>query len=74
KDYVYLPYQFYTSGGFKTGDTFELTNAGRTYSYKVRGFLNVVYGGCNNTALFAIVVDNDSYKKLWDDTHDEYEN
>ena len=74
EDYVYLPYQFYTSGGFKIGDTFELTNAGRTYSYKVRGFLNVVYGGCNNTALFAIVVDNDSYKKLWDDTHDEYEN
>ena len=74
ENYIYLPYQFNTAGGFKTGDTFELTNAGKTYSYKVRGFLNVVYGGCNNTALFAMVVDNDSYKKLWDDTRDEYEN
>ena len=74
EDYVYLPYQFYTSGGFNTGDTFEITNSGKTYSYKVRGFTNVVYGGCNNTALFALVVDNDSYEELWNDTHEEYEN
>ena len=74
EDYIYLPYQFNTSGGFETGDTFELTDSGKTYSYKVRGFLNVVYGGCNNTALFAVVVDNGSYKKIWDDTHAEYEN
>ena len=74
ENYVYLPYQFNTSGGFKTGDDFELENSGKKYNYKVRGFTNVVYGGCNNTALFAIVVDNDSYKKLWDDTHEEYEN
>ena len=73
-NYIYLPYQFNTSGGFETGDTFELTDSGKTYSYKVRGFLNVVYGGCNNTALFAVVVDNGSYKKIWDDTHAEYEN
>ena len=74
ENYIYLPYQFYTAGGYKTGDAFELTNSGKTYSYKVRGFLNVVYGGCNNTALFAMVVDNESYKTLWNDTHDEYEN
>ena len=74
EDYVYLPYQFYTSGGFHTGDTFEFTNSGKTYSYKVKGFINVVYGGCNNTALFALVVDNNSYDELWNDTHEEYEN
>ncbi len=74
EDYVYLPYQFYTSGGFDIGDTFEFTNSGKTYSYKVKGFINVVYGGCNNTALFALVVDNNSYDEIWNDTHEEYEN
>lgn len=74
EDYIYLPYQFYTSGGFKTGDTFEFENSGRRYSYKVRGFTNVVYGGCNNTASFSLVVDDAGYKTLWDETHEEYEN
>ncbi len=74
ENYVYLPYQFNTSGGFKTGDVFGIDNSGKTYSYTVKGFTNVVYGGCNNTALFALVLDNDSYETLWNDTHEEFEN
>ncbi len=74
ENYIYLPYQFNTAGGFNTGDVFEIENSGKKYSYTVRGFTNVVYGGCNNTALFALVIDNVSYKELWDETHDEYEN
>ncbi|WP_034449141.1 ABC transporter permease [Butyrivibrio sp. AE2032] len=74
ENYIYLPYQFNTAGGFNTGDVFEIENSGKKYSYTVRGFTNVVYGGCNNTALFALVVDNGSYKELWDETHEEYEN
>lgn len=74
ENYVYLPYQFNTSGGFSTGDIFEFKNSGKKYSYTVKGFTNVVYGGCNNTASFALVLDNESYKEIWDDIHEEYEN
>lgn len=73
-DYIYLPYQFYTSGGFDIGDTYEFENTGKKYSFTVKGFINVVYGGCNNNGRFAFVVDDASYEKIWNDTHDEKEN
>ena len=66
-NYVYLPYQFNTSGGFEIGDTYEYENYGKKYSFKVRGFTDVVYGGCNNNGIFTFVVDDDSYQKIWDE-------
>ena len=33
ENYVYLPYQFNTAGGFETGDTFEYEYTGKKYSY-----------------------------------------
>lgn len=73
-DYVYLPYQFYTAGGFNIGDTYEFENTGKKYSFKIKGFTNVVYGGCNNNGRFAFVVDDNSYARIWDDAHEKYEN
>ena len=72
-NYVYLPYQFNTSGGYEIGDTYEFENAGKKYSYKVRGFTDVVYGGGNNTGRYEFVIDDASYKRIWDEDHDKAE-
>ncbi|MBR5348030.1 MAG: ABC transporter permease [Lachnospiraceae bacterium] len=63
-DYIYLPYQYYTSGSTKIGDTFEFSMKGNKESFKVRGFLNSTYGACNNTGLFIFFVDPASYDRL----------
>ena len=68
ENYVYLPYQFYTAGGFNLGDTFEYDNSGTTYSFKVRGFVNLAYGGCNNNGRFSLVVDDKSYEDIKDES------
>ena len=71
EDYIYLPYQFNTAGGFETGDTFEVDLGGTKHSYTVKGFLNVAYGGCNNNALYSFVLDDDSYDELAEEGADE---
>ena len=71
--YVYLPYQFNTAGGFEIGDTYEYENYGTKYSFKVKGFTDVIYGGCNNNGVYAFVVDDASYKKIWDEEKDTVE-
>ena len=62
--YVYLPYQFYTAGGFDIGDTFSYEVQGEKYELKVRGFLTTPYFGCNNCGAFEIVVDDDTYSDM----------
>lgn len=63
-DYVYLPYQFYTSGGFDIGDTFKLELQGNKYDLTVRGFLTTPYFGCNNCGTFEIVPDDETYAEI----------
>ena len=48
-DFIYLPYQFKTSGGMHVGDDYHISISGENYDLKVKGFLNTVYGGCNNS-------------------------
>ena len=74
ENYIYLPYQFNTAGGFETGDTFEYEYTDKKYSYTVRGFVDCIYGGCNNTGCFELIIDDASFKKLWDEAHDTNEN
>ena len=63
-DYIYLPYQFYSGGGKRLGDAFEFEVEGVKYSFTVKGFTALTYGGCNNAALFSFVVDDDTYNKI----------
>ena len=63
-DYIYLPYQFYSGGGIKLNDRFEFSVEGVTYSFTVKGFTALTYGGCNNAALFSFVVDDDTYNEI----------
>ena len=64
--YIYLPYQFYTGGGIKLKDTFEFAVEGVKYSFTVKGFTAVTYGGCNNTAMYTFVVDDDTYNRIFE--------
>lgn len=63
-DYIYLPYQFYTGGGFEIGDMFSFEIQGNTYDLTVRGFLTTPYFGCNNSGSYEFVVDDDTYERM----------
>ena len=65
-DYIYLPYQFYTSGGYETGDEYSFELLGTKYHFTVRGFTNTTSFGCNNTGVFEFVVDEDSFHTMWE--------
>lgn len=63
-NYIYLPYQFYTSGGMDIGEKFELELQGRRYDLTVRGFLTTPYFGCNNSGSYEFVLDDDTYSEV----------
>ena len=65
-DYIYLPFQFYTSGGYDIGDTYTFDLLDRTYSLTVKGFTTTPYYGCNNVGGFEVIVDDDTYAELYD--------
>ncbi len=62
--YLYLPYQFYTSGGFEIGDAYQLELTGKKYEFTVRGFINDTYYGCNNTGTYEVIPDELSFNEL----------
>ena len=65
-DYIYLPYQFYTSKTNEIGDIYKFELCGKKYELKVKGFTNTTYFGCNNTGTFEFVVSDDTYKEVYD--------
>lgn len=66
EDYIYLPYQFYASGGCKTGDTYSFELRGETYSYTVKGFHNNTYMGCSNYFGMLFIIDDVNYARMFD--------
>ncbi len=64
--YIYLPYQFNTSGGYELGDTYTFELLGKKYSFGVRGFINTTYFGCNNTGNYEFILDDKSYDELFE--------
>ncbi len=66
EDYIYLPYQFYTSGGCKIGDTYSFELKGVTYSYTVKGFHNNTYMGCSNYTAYLFIIDDANYARMFD--------
>ena len=63
-DYVYLPYQFYTSGGYEIGDKYEFEYYGKNYDLTVKGFLTTPYFGCNNSGVFEFVVSQETLDEI----------
>ena len=65
-DYIYLPYQFYTSGNYKLGDDYNVEIFGKQYDLKVKGFTTTPYFGCNNNGTFEFIVDDGTYGVMKD--------
>lgn len=66
ENYVYLPYQFYTSHSNKIGDTYSFELLGKKYDLKVKGFTNTTYFGCNNNGTYEFIVDDATYEEIFD--------
>lgn len=65
EDYLYLPYQFYTSGGYRIGEPYSFELSGTTYTFIIKGFTNTTNWGCSNCGIYEFVLDDVSYEKLW---------
>ncbi|MBR6094370.1 MAG: ABC transporter permease [Lachnospiraceae bacterium] len=66
KNYVYLPYQFYTSKSFKIGDLYSFELLGNKYDLTVKGFTNNTYFGCNNNGTYELIVDDDTFEEIFE--------
>lgn len=71
EDYLYLPYQYYTSGGFRLGDDYSIELDGVKYDLKIKGFTNTTNFGCNNNGAIEIVFDDVNYAKLKEKSYDK---
>ncbi len=60
-NYIYLPYQFYSNGTNKIGDTYTFSANGKEHSYTVRGYINTFSFGNRNCGEFEFILDDDSY-------------
>ena len=66
ENYIILPYQFYTSKSYAIGDNFTLELLGNKYDLTVKGFTNNTYFGCNNNGTYEMIVDDDTYKNIYE--------
>lgn len=72
-NYIYLPYQFYTAGGYEIGDKFNFDVKDKTYNLTVRGFINNTLFGCTNAGALEMVTDDLSYETIkLDSTQENY--
>ena len=70
---VYLPYQFYTGGGYQIGDDFSIILGGRDHTFRVKGFHNTTWFGCSNQSYYELIVDDDTYEALMEADKDTHE-
>lgn len=71
ENYLYLPYQYHTSGGFEVGDDYSIELNGVKYDLKVKGFTNTTNFGCNNAGTLEVVFDDENYAKLKETNYDK---
>ena len=63
-NYIYLPYQFYTSKSNEIGDTYSIELLGKKYDLTVKGFTNNTYFGCNNNGTYEFIVDDQTFDEM----------
>lgn len=62
ENYIYLPYHIHTGGGINIGDTYKLKLPDKTYSFKVKGFINTIYAGSYTMNLYEMMISDNDYK------------
>ena len=68
-NYCYVPYQFYSSGGYNLKDTFTLEMPGKNYEYQIKGFTNNFALGSYNTGNIILLIEEPNLQAL----ENEYE-
>lgn len=63
-NYIYLPYQFYTSKSNEIGDIYSIELLGKKYDLTVKGFTNNTYFGCNNNGTYEFIVDDQTFDEM----------
>ena len=63
-NYIYIPYHIHTGGGINIGDTYEIKFPTNTYSFKVKGYINTVYGGSYNMNQYHMLISDEDYAKI----------
>lgn len=65
EDYIYLPNQYRTGGGYKVGDKYELQILEKNYNFTIKGFLNNFMLGQTNNGTILAVVDKNTYNEIY---------
>ena len=66
ENFIYLPNQYRTGGGYKVGDKYEFQISDTKYNLTIKGFLNTFMLGQTNNGQVLVVVDNNTYNKIYD--------
>lgn len=61
ENYIYLPYHIHTGGGINIGDTYKLKLSDKTYTFKVKGFINTIYSGSYNMNKYEMMISDKEY-------------
>ena len=71
-NYLYLPYQFYTSGGYKMGDQYSFELGSSKMTLTIKGFTLSTYFLNNNAGTFELIVDDATYANMLEKDQDMY--
>lgn len=63
-NYIYIPYHIHTGGGINIGDTYEISFPTNTYSFKVKGYINTIYGGSYSLNQYHMLISDEDYAKI----------
>ena len=63
-NYIYLPYHIHTGGGINIGDTYKIKITTKTYTFKVKGFINTIYAGSYNMNRYEMMISDKDYKLI----------
>jgi len=64
ENYIYIPYHIHTGGGINIGDVYKMKLPSKTYEFKVKGYINTIYGGSYSTNRYDMIISNDDYNKI----------
>ncbi len=63
-DYIYVPYHIHTGGGLNIGDTYKLKFPSKTYTFKIKGYINTIFAGSYNMNRYEMLVSDENYDKI----------
>lgn len=63
-NYIYIPYHLHTGGEINIGDTYKIDFPSKTYEFKVKGYINSIYGGSYDMGKYEVLASYEDYNKI----------